>query len=40
MYTPQIKWDEVGGHVVCVGEIRNAYSFWLENRREETTGKA
>jgi hypothetical protein len=24
------KWDKVGGHVVCVGDVRNAYSFSLK----------
>jgi hypothetical protein len=38
MRAPQIKWDEVVVHV-CIGEVRTAYSFCSENRREETTGK-
>jgi hypothetical protein len=27
------------GHVACMGEMRNAYSIWLENLKGRTTQK-
>jgi hypothetical protein len=35
----QIKWDEVGGHVVCIGEVKKCIQFLVKSRREETTEK-
>jgi hypothetical protein len=34
----QISWDEMGGNVVCKGEVRNVYSWgWKKWRGTEKT---
>lgn len=39
-HSNQIKEDEMGRFMSCVGEIKNAYKFWLGNINEKNTWKA